>query len=79
LCSDRSDCSKGEHIRIKAHHGTIEIDGMAVATVNDQLQLQKVDIWFDPMAMFRQMKPDENTLTVKQPEAKTCPMKKPIE
>lgn len=32
---------------------------MAVATVNDKLQIEKVDIWFDPMAMFRQMRPKE--------------------
>ena len=49
------DCSKGEKVRIKAHGGPIDIEGMAVAVVNDKLQIQKVEVFFDPMAMFRQM------------------------
>lgn len=52
-------CSKGEKVSLKAHGGSIDIEGMAVAVVNDKLQIEKVDIWFDPMAMFRQMRPKE--------------------
>jgi hypothetical protein len=44
-------------VTLKAHGGNIDIEGMCVAVVNDKLQLEKVDVWFDPMAMFRQMKP----------------------
>jgi hypothetical protein len=54
-------CSKGENVRIKAHGGEIDIEGIAVAEVNDKLQLQKVEVFFDPMTMFRQMAPDEET------------------
>lgn len=50
-----TEISKGEKVTLKAHGGNIEIEGMTVATVNDKLQLEKVDVWFDPMAMFRQM------------------------
>ena len=47
--------SKGEKVRVKAHGGPIDIQGVTVATVNDKVQLQKVETWFDPMEMFRQM------------------------
>ncbi|KAK6078837.1 pathogen-related protein [Seiridium cupressi] len=48
---------KGEKIVLKAHGGSIDIEGLAVAKVNDKLQIESVDVWFDPMAMFRQMRP----------------------
>ncbi|KAK1833553.1 hypothetical protein QBC39DRAFT_345493 [Podospora conica] len=51
---------KGEKVTIKAHGGSIDIEGVAVATVNDKLQLQKVEVFFDPMAMFRQMAAEGN-------------------
>lgn len=47
--------SKGEKVTIKAHQGPIDIEGVAVAIVNDKLQLNKVEVFFDPMSMFRQM------------------------
>lgn len=50
-----SHYSKGERVTCKAHGGLLEIEGVTVATVNDQLQLQKVETWFDPLEMFRQM------------------------
>lgn len=40
---------------LKAHGGPIDIEGIAVAVVNNKLQLQKVEVFFDPMMMFRQM------------------------
>ncbi|KAK4448847.1 hypothetical protein QBC34DRAFT_100336 [Podospora aff. communis PSN243] len=46
---------KGEKVTIKAHGGPIDIEGVAVAIVNDKLQLNKVEVFFDPMSMFRQM------------------------
>ncbi|KAK5663825.1 hypothetical protein OQA88_28 [Cercophora sp. LCS_1] len=46
---------KGEKVTIKAHGGPIDIEGVAVAIVNDKLQLNKVEVFFDPMTMFRQM------------------------
>ncbi|KAJ7143533.1 hypothetical protein C8R43DRAFT_1014489 [Mycena crocata] len=47
--------AKGERVTIKAHGKVLEIEGMTVAVVNDKLQLQKVETWFDPLEMFRQM------------------------
>ncbi|KAL4929918.1 uncharacterized protein BDV17DRAFT_260382 [Aspergillus undulatus] len=49
----------GETIRIKAHGGPIEIEGIVIAKVNDKLQLEKIDVWFDPMDMFRQIAREE--------------------
>ncbi len=51
--------SVGEKVTIKAHGGPIDIEGLAVAKVNDKLQLETVEVWFDPQAMFRQMKPED--------------------
>lgn len=46
---------KGEQLRVKAHGGVIAIEGVIVAKVNESLQLQSIDVWFDPMEMFRQI------------------------
>lgn len=32
-----------------------------VAEVNDKLQLRTIEVFFDPMLMFRQMAPDGET------------------
>lgn len=61
MCILIPGCSKGEKVTIKAHGGPIDIEGIAVAEVNDKLQLQKVEVFFDPMTMFRQMAPDGET------------------
>lgn len=50
--------SKGEKVTIAAHGGPIDIEGVAIAKVNEKLQLQTVEVFFDPLAMFRQMAPD---------------------
>ena len=47
--------SKGEKITAEAHGGPIDIEGVTVALVDDQLRLQDVETWFDPMEMFRQI------------------------
>ncbi|KAI9773032.1 MAG: hypothetical protein M1839_002233 [Geoglossum umbratile] len=47
--------NKGENIRLKAHGGKIEIQGITVAHVDEGVRLQKVETWFDPLEMFRQM------------------------
>jgi hypothetical protein len=47
--------SSGEKVKIEAHGGPIDIEGVVVAKVNDKLQVQSLDIWYDPMAMFRQI------------------------
>lgn len=51
-------CSKGEKITAKAHNGLIDIEGVTVAQVDDQVRLQKVETWFDPLEMFRQIAPN---------------------
>lgn len=50
--------SKGEKITAKAHNGPIDIEGVTVAQVDDQVRLQKVETWFDPLEMFRQIAPN---------------------
>lgn len=47
--------SSGEEVKVQAHGGPIDIEGLTVAKVNDKLQVQSLDIWYDPMAMFRQI------------------------
>ena len=49
--------SKGEKVTAKAHGGPIEIFGVTVAQVDDQVRLQAIDTWMDPLAMFRQIAP----------------------
>ena len=55
----------GEEVRVKAHGGVIAIEGVIVAKVNEALQLQSIDVWFDPMEMFRQIV-KEGGVTVKR-------------
>lgn len=47
----------GEKVTAKSHGGTIDIQGVTVATVNDKLQVEKLHTWFDSMEMFRQIAP----------------------
>ncbi|KXH60872.1 hypothetical protein CSAL01_12726 [Colletotrichum salicis] len=50
--------SKGDKVTAKAHGGQIDIEGVTIARVDDQLRLQGVDTWFDSLQMFRQIAPD---------------------
>ncbi|KAJ7367340.1 hypothetical protein DFH08DRAFT_729903, partial [Mycena albidolilacea] len=66
---------KGERVSIKAHGKVLEIEGVTVAIVNDKLQLQKVETWFDPLEMFRQMGPiGEGRSGTSTNAAAQCPM-----
>ena len=47
----------GEKVTANSHGGTIDIQGVTIATVNDQLQVEKLETWFDSMEMFRQIAP----------------------
>lgn len=47
--------SRGESVKIKAHGGLIDIVGIVIAKVNEGLQLEKIDVWYDPMDMMRQI------------------------
>jgi hypothetical protein len=51
--------SRGEKVTVKAHGGLIDIQGIVIARVNASLQLEKIDVWFDPMDMFRQIAREE--------------------
>ncbi|KAK1146786.1 hypothetical protein N8T08_002547 [Aspergillus melleus] len=44
-----------EKVKIKAHGETLDIQGIVIAKVNDKLQLESIDVWFDPFEMFRQI------------------------
>ena len=75
-------CSKNENVRVKAHGGMIDIQGMLIAKVNDKLQIQSIEVWYDPNEMFRQIgKEGEVTIVSKdetgsEDEGKTsgCPV-----
>ena len=56
--------SKGEKITIKAHGGSLDIQGLTVAKVDAKLRVTSLETWFDPMDMFNQMKPDPSTAEV---------------
>lgn len=47
--------SSAEKVKIKAHGETLDIQGIVIAKVNDKLQLESIDVWFDPLEMFRQI------------------------
>lgn len=49
---------KGEKVTVQAHGGPIDIQGISIATVDDQARIQRVETWFDPLEMFRQITPD---------------------
>lgn len=46
---------KGEKVKVKAHGGMIDIEGIVVAKVNDALKLESIEVFYDPMEMFRQI------------------------
>lgn len=50
--------SKGEKVTAPSHGNTIEIQGITIAHVNEKVQLQSVETWFDPLEMFRQIAPN---------------------
>ena len=50
--------SKGQKVTAKAHGGSIDVEGVTVATVDDKVRLQNVQTWFDPLEMFRQIAPN---------------------
>ncbi|KAK8011329.1 hypothetical protein PG990_010294 [Apiospora arundinis] len=53
----------GEKITAKAHGGTIDIQGVTVAHLNDKFQVTKLETWFDPVEMFRQIAPEGSALS----------------
>ena len=61
-------------MRVKAHGGLIDIQGIVIAKVNEKLELEKIDVWYDPLDMFRQIA-RENTEAVADTTSVTggCP------
>ncbi|KAK9250538.1 hypothetical protein V1507DRAFT_484372, partial [Lipomyces tetrasporus] len=53
---------KKQKVRVKAHGGLIDIQGVTVATVNDGLKVEKLETWFDPLAMFKQVSKDSDVI-----------------
>lgn len=54
----------------------IDIEGIVVAKVNDSLKLESIEVWYDPMEMFRQIDRD-NTMEIVPPAegaATGCPV-----
>ncbi|KAK9492204.1 hypothetical protein V1508DRAFT_404930 [Lipomyces doorenjongii] len=49
---------KKQKVRVKAHGGPIDIQGVTVATVNGALKVEKLETWFDPLSMFKQVSKD---------------------
>lgn len=49
---------KSEKVTVKAHGGLIDIQGISIATVDVQARIQKIETWFDPLEMFRQIAPE---------------------
>lgn len=49
---------KSQIVTVKAHGGPIDIQGISIATVDDQARIRKIETWFDPLEMFRQIAPD---------------------
>jgi hypothetical protein len=74
--------SDGKRCRVKAHRGVLEIEGMLVAKVNDSLQIQSIDVWYDPMSLFEQVTKngaeviieDDKAPTLEGTSASRCPM-----
>lgn len=63
-------------MKVKAHGGMIDFEGIVVAKVNEGLKLESIEVWYDPMVMFRQID-KENTLEIVPPAdsaAGGCPV-----
>lgn len=68
LIDSKQNHRKSRVVTVKAHGGPIDIQGISIATVDDQARIQRVETWFDPLEMFRQIAPDgivtkENIIT----------------
>ncbi|KFA67362.1 hypothetical protein S40285_07032 [Stachybotrys chlorohalonatus IBT 40285] len=48
----------GDKVMAKSHGGPIDIQGVTVAHMSDKMQVTKLETWFDPVEMFRQISPD---------------------
>lgn len=58
LIDSKQNHRESRIVTVKAHGGTIDIQGISIATVDEQARIQRVETWFDPLEMFRQIAPD---------------------
>ncbi|EKC98941.1 hypothetical protein A1Q2_06695 [Trichosporon asahii var. asahii CBS 8904] len=64
----------GQRVRVKAHGETLSIEGMLVAKVNDKLQIQHIDCWMDPLALFDEVTKNGAEIIVENtPESENAP------
>lgn len=45
----------GEKVTAKAHGGKIDFQGITVIKLTDDFRIRALEIWFDPLEMFRQI------------------------
>lgn len=58
---------------MKSTGKVIDIKGMAVANLDDQMRVTMLDIYFDPMDMFRQMDKGNATQSEHAAAQTACP------
>lgn len=58
LIDSKQNHRESRIVTVKAHGGPIDIQGISIATVDEQARIQRVETWFDPLEMFRQIAPD---------------------
>ncbi|BEI82281.1 hypothetical protein CcaverHIS002_0301490 [Cutaneotrichosporon cavernicola] len=56
--------AEGKKVRVKAHGGLLDIEGILIATVNDKLQAEKLEVWMDPRAMWNEVTKTGNKLII---------------
>lgn len=61
----------GDTVTIKAHGKPLDIQGITIAKMDDQLRVTSLETFFDAKDMFEQMMPSKETMKVVKME---CPM-----
>lgn len=61
----------GDTVTIKAHGQQLDIQGITVAKLDDELRVTSLETFFDGKDMFEQMKPSKETMKVVKMK---CPM-----
>lgn len=61
----------GDTVTIRAHGKALDIQGITVAKMDDQLRVTSLETFFDAKDMFEQMMPSKETMSVARMQ---CPM-----
>ncbi|KAK6085798.1 Pathogen-related protein [Seiridium cupressi] len=64
----------GEKVTAKAHGGLIDIQGVTVTHLNEKYQITKLETWFDPVDMLRQIAPEGIVTKEVAAAAARCPV-----